>query len=244
MAKDRRIQNGTHGGPRRRYGDVVEADLTPAAENHLKAIWAELEAGRRATTTALARRLGVAPPSVTAMVRRLAADGLVVHRPYQGVTLTDAGRRVAAEVVRHHRLVELYLAEVLGVPWDEVHEEAERLEHVISERLEHRMAEALGHPTHDPHGAPIPALDGTVGERAVRELAGVEAGETVVFAEVDDDDGELLRHLDALGLRPGRVVHVSEVDPCDGPMRLRVDGRDVVLGRRAARAVRVREGGA
>ncbi len=243
MSKDRGIRNGTHAGPARDWEGVVEGGLTPAAENHLKAIYGELEAGRRATTTALARRLGVAPPSVTAMVRRLSAAGLVAHRPYQGVTLTDAGRRVAVEIVRHHRLIELYLAEALGVPWDEVHEEAERLEHVISEALERRMAEALGHPSHDPHGAPIPTAEGEVPRRALRELADVDVGETVIFAEVDDDDAELLRHLGALGLRPGVELTVCGIDPADGPVRLRVDGAqggEVVLGRVAARAVRVR----
>ena len=216
------------------------ARLSEAIEDYVKAVW-ELSAHRRVTTTALASELGVSAASATAMQKKLARLGLVVHEPYRGVTLTPAGERVALEVIRHHRLVERFLVETLGVPWDEVHAEAERWEHVLSEELEQRMDAALGFPTEDPHGAPIPAHDGGVAERASVRLAELEGGQRAVVAEVSDDDPELLRYLGGFGLYPGTEVEVLEAAPFDGPLTFRVGGGERALGREAARHVRVRE---
>lgn len=213
--------------------------LTQAMENYLKAIFEILEHSERATTSSIAERMGIASPSVTAMVKKLAELKLVTHEPYQGVRLTAVGKKTALEIVRHHRLVELYLAEALGVPWDQVHDEAEKLEHVISEDLEDRIDAALGSPAFDPHGAPIPARDGSVRRVAARTLADVPVGQTVTIVEVDDRDPELLRYLGGLELYPGTRIEVLRVEPYSGPFVLRRDGSEFVLGRAAATEIRV-----
>jgi DtxR family Mn-dependent transcriptional regulator len=208
-------------------------------ENYLKVIYEILEKSDRATTSSIALRMGIASPSVTAMIKRLAGLNLVTHEPYQGVRLTEVGSKTAIEVVRHHRLLELYLAEALGVPWDQVHDEAEKLEHAISEDLEDRIAAVLGHPTVDPHGSPIPARDGSIERVDGEPLTGVGAGETVTVVEVDDRDAELLRYLGELELFPGALVEVLRVEPYEGPFVLRVGDRELILGRVAAREIRV-----
>ena len=164
---------------------------------------------------------------------------MVTHEPYQGVRLTAVGEKTALEVVRHHRLLELYLAEALGVPWDRVHEEAEKLEHVISEDLEDRIAAALGHPTVDPHGAPIPARDGTFERVEAVSLADVAVGAHVVVVEVEDRDAELLRYLGDLRLFPGTTIEVKRVEPYDGPLVLALEDREIIIGRAAAAEIRV-----
>jgi len=213
--------------------------LTQAMENYLKAIYEILEHHDRATTSVIAERMGIAASSVTAMIKKLADLNLVTHRPYQGVRLTRVGEKTALEIVRHHRLLELYLADALGVPWDRVHEEADRLEHVISEDLEDRIAAALGDPEVDPHGAPIPARDGTVRRVAARRLAEVTAGQVVTVVEVADRDGDLLRYLGELQLFPGTRLEVLRVEPYDGPFVIRSGDRELIIGRAAAREIRV-----
>jgi DtxR family Mn-dependent transcriptional regulator len=187
---------------------------TQAVEDYLKAVY-DLGASppARVTTTALAERLGVAAASVTGMVKKLAALGLVEHVLYGGVVLTDAGRRIAVETIRHHRLVETYLHAALGVPWDRVHDEAETWEHVLSEDLEARMDEVLGHPAFDPHGAPIPTPDLILHTREAFPLARLAVGQTATVAEVSDHDADLLRHVGAAGLYPGTRFTVETVAP-------------------------------
>jgi len=177
-------------------------------EDYAKAIYALEERHGVASTTALAERLEISPPAVSAMVKKLAALGYVTHLPYRGVRLTDQGRRVALEVLRHHRLLETYLVEELGVPWDRVHAEAEVLEHVLSEGLEERIAAKLGEPTHDPHGDPIPAADGTVVEPETVALDTLATGDRGRFVRVSDSDSKLLRELARLGIRPGDELEV------------------------------------
>jgi DtxR family Mn-dependent transcriptional regulator len=208
-------------------------------ENYLKAIFEIQERVDRASTSLIAERMALAAPSVTAMVKKLAELRLVTHEPYQGVRLTRAGEMAAAEVVRHHRLIEKYLAEALGVPWDRVHEEAEKLEHVISEDLEDRIDGALGYPTVDPHGAPIPARDGTVARVTASPLSESAGGDCLVVVEVDDRDPNLLRYLGERQLYPGTDVEVVRVEPYGGSTVLRVGGREFSIGRDAVAVIRV-----
>jgi DtxR family Mn-dependent transcriptional regulator len=191
------------------------------------------------STNALADRLGVTPASVSAMVKRLADRGLAEHVPYRGVALTAQGRRVALEVLRHHRLLELYLAEHLGVPWDRVHEEAEALEHVLSEYLEARIAAKLGHPTHDPHGDPIPDVRLNIDEGETRALSACEPGARGSFARVSDSDPDMLRYLDERGVQLGDELEVVDRQPFGGPLTVRVGDRLHTLGGRLADAMRV-----
>ncbi len=213
---------------------------TEAVEDYAKTIHA---LARRADgpvgTSALAERLGVSPGTVSAMLKRMAEMGLVEYEPYHGVVLTESGERVALEVIRHHRLIEAYLADALGMPWDRVHDEAEVLEHYISEELEERIAAALGDPTRDPHGDPIPsaALDIAVDETV--RLTDLEPGEKAVFERVSDRDSEMLRFLDQVGIRPGCELRLRALDPFDGPLHVEVDAREHALGQRLAAAMRV-----
>jgi DtxR family transcriptional regulator, Mn-dependent transcriptional regulator len=213
---------------------------TPAAEDYLKNLYfLEEESAGPVTTNQVAERLAVAPASATNMLKRLASSGYVRHSPYRGVELTDAGRREALEVIRHHRLIETYLAEALGVPWDKVHDEAEVLEHVLSEDLEERIASRLGHPSRDPHGHPIPPRDLAVVARASVRLDEMEPGERGTVAEVSDRDPEVLRYLDRRGIRPGRGVEAVLIEPFGGSITVEVEGERHAIGPDAARAVRV-----
>ncbi len=211
-----------------------------AVEDYAKAIYAlEHRGAKPVTTTGLANRLGVKPASASGMVKRLHELGLVSHQPYRGVSLTDAGRRLALEVIRHHRLLELYLVESLGVPWDRVHQEAEVLEHVLSEELEELIAAKLGDPTHDPHGDPIPTRDLTIHEMETQSLETLAAGTRGVFARVSDSDPEMLRYLAERGIAPGEELEVVECQPFGGPVFVRFRDQVHPLGGELARAMRV-----
>jgi DtxR family Mn-dependent transcriptional regulator len=207
--------------------DGPRLELSESQEDYLKQIFLLGGDGERVSTQALARRLRVKPASVTEMVGRLAQLGLVEHAPYRGVRLTDAGRRVALEMLRHHRLLETFLVEALGYDWDQVHEEAERLEHVISERFEERIAEAMGHPTHDPHGDPIPAPDLSLpmGDASV-PLQDLPVGFRGTLVRVGAQDPDNLNLLRRLGLAPGCTVEVVSDD--ERGIRVRV-GQDRFL---------------
>ena len=213
--------------------------LTAAVQDYVKAIYT-LESGEgTVTTTALAERLDVRPASVSGMLPKLTELGLVEHEPYRGVRLTPRGTRVALEVVRHHRLLELFLVESLGMTWDEVHAEAEVLEHVLSEELEELIAAKLGDPAFDPHGDPIPSRELKVPKDKSRSLHSLEPGERATFVRVSDSDPEMLRFLSERGIAPGAEIEVVERQPFDGPLYVRV-GDDVhVLGAVLARAMRV-----
>jgi DtxR family transcriptional regulator, Mn-dependent transcriptional regulator len=215
-------------------------EFSAAVEDYAKAIYA-LEARDEGpvSTTALAERMHVTAASASGMVRKLDELGLVTHQPYKGVELTPQGRRVALEVLRHHRLLESYLATSLGVPWDRVHDEAEVLEHVLSEELEELIAAKLGHPTRDPHGDPIPSADLELDERPSVTLAALDAGARGVLVRVSDSEPEMLRYLADRGIAPGDGFEVIERQPFDGPLFVRF-GDDVhVLGGALARAMRV-----
>jgi DtxR family Mn-dependent transcriptional regulator len=174
------------------------------------------------------------------MLKRLAELNLVEHEPYRATKLTLAGRKVALEVVRHHRLLELYLAEALGYSWDEVHAEADRLEHTISEEFEARIDAALGFPTHDPHGDPIPSRTGDIVAVSEDRLSTLETGCAATVVRVPDDDPEKLRYLGQLGLYPNATIRVLERMPFNGPLRIEVDGDEHIIAVDLAAGVHVR----
>ena len=221
-----------HAHPQRRAGE--------GAENYAKAIF-HLQARGEETvgTGAVAERLGVTPASASAMLKRLADAGLVEHTPYHGVRLTGRGEQLALEVIRHHRLLELFLAEVLGMPWDRVHEEAEVLEHHISEELEELIAAKLGDPERDPHGDPIPSRDLDLAEDPSAALGELDDGEEAVFVRVSDSDASMLRYLADRGIHPGARVRVRGREPFGGPVMVEVDGREHALGGELVERMRV-----
>lgn len=216
------------------------ADLTGAVEDYLKAVYELERAGEPAATTGLATRLGVAPASVTGMVRRLAGQGLLTHERYRGVRLTVQGRKAALLTIRRHRVIETYLVQALGYRWDEVHEEAERLEHAASQDFIDRLAAAIGEPTVDPHGAPIPTREGAVEELRFRTLAEVPAGAVAEVMHVADEDPSLLRYLADLAITPGSRVRVLDHAPFDGPISIEVGKRTRAIGPALASRVLVR----
>jgi DtxR family transcriptional regulator, Mn-dependent transcriptional regulator len=215
--------------------------LSSAVEDYAKAIYALEERGDgcAVTTNALAERMGVTAASASAMVKKLDAMGLVTHVPYRGVQLTAKGSAIALEIIRHHRLLELYLSESLGLPWDRVHDEAEVLEHVLSEELEELIAAKLGDPTHDPHGDPIPTRDGLMPESPTLSLQVLATGDSGTFVRISDSDPEMLRYLAARGIAPGDSFEIVEKQPFDGPVFARFADDVHVLGGSLARAMRV-----
>jgi DtxR family Mn-dependent transcriptional regulator len=221
---------------------VAMADTVSASiQDYAKAVYAlEAREGAAVSTNDLASRLGVTPGSVSAMVRKLAEFGLVEHEPYRGVRLTARGRRVALEVLRHHRLLELFLAEELGMPWDRVHEEAEVLEHVLSEDLEARIAARLGNPRVDPHGDPIPTAQFEIDEGKTASLDELPTGASGRFVRVSDSDPAMLRYLAEQGIALGDRVEVTGRQPFGGPVFVRCDGRELPLGGRLAAAMRIK----
>jgi DtxR family transcriptional regulator, Mn-dependent transcriptional regulator len=217
-----------------------DALASEAVEDYAKAIFALQRRERRPVgTSALAERLGISPASVTAMLKRMDEMKLVHYEPYRGVTLTPTGEKVALEVIRHHRLLEAYLSDALGMPWDRVHDEAEVLEHYISEELEERIATALGDPSRDPHGDPIPDRELALGAESGIPLIELETGESGTFSRVSDSDPEMLRYLAEQGIRPGATVRVTERQPFGGPLFVEVEGERHAVGGDLARRMLV-----
>ncbi len=209
--------------------------LSRPTEDYLKTIYLIHEReGPEVSTTAIAAALNVTPASVTGMIKKLAEMKLVRHTPYQGVELTKAGEKVALEVVRHHRLLELFLTEALGYSWDEVHAEADALEHVISEDFEDRIAARLGNPAVDPHGDPIPAKDGTIASVHEHALAELQPGETAQITRVTDGNPEMLRYAASLGLKPSTRITLMAAEPFGGSLRLKVGKAKHSIGRELA----------
>jgi DtxR family Mn-dependent transcriptional regulator len=206
-------------------------ELTAPVEDYLKTIY-ELEAdGGTAGTNEIAAALRIAAPSVSGMLRRLAAQGLVTHEPYKGVQLTREGRRAALRTIRRHRVIEAYLTQALGYPWDRVHDEAERMEHAASDELIDRMAAAIGEPATDPHGAPIPTRDGTLtAEPRLTTLAELGDGQAATIARVGDRDGERLRYLATLGITIGTQVEVVSREPYGGPITVLIGAKRRIIG--------------
>jgi DtxR family Mn-dependent transcriptional regulator len=211
---------------------------SPSIEDYLKALYKlEDEEGAPVSTGDLAQAMDVSSASASNMIKRLDELDFLTYEAYEGATLTDPGRTVALEVLRHHRLLELYLKEVMGFSWDEIHEEAEILEHHISERFEDRIEEMLGHPERDPHGHPIPARDGTVDELPTRSLADLGEGDAASIDHIADEEGDLLDLLEQRGLLPGATVEVVDTRPLDGLLVVAVDGAEQVIGRPVAKKV-------
>ena len=211
------------------------------AENYAKALYELQEREPEGVgTTAVAQRLGVTPASASGMLRRLADEGVVEYAPYRGARLTPEGERIALEVIRHHRLIELFLAEVLGMPWDRVHEEAEVLEHHISEELEELIAAKLGQPALDPHGDPIPDRDLAVRSDDSVPLTELEVGQEGVFTRVSDSDASMLRYLADRSIQPGAKLAVRGHEPFGGPVVVEIGGRTHPLGPELAESMRVR----
>jgi DtxR family transcriptional regulator, Mn-dependent transcriptional regulator len=214
-------------------------ELTDAIQDYVKEIYKLEASGRRVTTSALAGELGVSAPSVTSMVKKLASLGLVEHERYRGARLTAKGERVALEVIRHHRLLEQYLSQTLGLPIDALHAEADRLEHALSEELEAHIDRSLGYPTRDPHGDPIPGPDLKLAVTDATPLSTLEPGAKAVVSRVPDGDGELLRYLDQISLTPGNRVEVRQAAPFEGPLTVRVGGEDHAISRELAAKIAV-----
>jgi DtxR family Mn-dependent transcriptional regulator len=211
-----------------------------AIEDYLKTIYSLAEIETPVSTSRIAEARQVKPGSVTSMLQRLAKLNLVHYEKHYGVTLTTAGEKIALEVIRHHRLLELYLNEALGFSWDEVHEQADILEHVISEKLEERIAHYLGHPKFDPHGDPIPDKDGVIETVPMVLLIDTAVGATTQVARIQDDaNSEMLRYLAELGLTPGTTVKILDVAPFDGPLTIEVDGKQKIIGSAIASAILV-----
>ncbi len=217
----------------------MTGELSEAIQDYLKAIYKLERDEGKATTSKIARSMRVAPSTATAMLKKLAVLGLVDHTRYRGVVLTEQGERVALEVIRHHRLLEQYLAETLGLPLDELHAEADRLEHALSEELETRIDEQLGYPTHDPHGDPIPNADLEVDDRELRVLADLEPGEQATVRRVPDESSEVLRYLAEIGLVPGRRVVLRHAAPFGGPLTLTFEDVELAIARELAAEIGV-----
>ena len=214
--------------------------LSASVQDYAKAVYAlESRGGSPVSTNDLAVRLGVTPASVSGMVRKLTEVGIVEHEPYHGIRLTDEGRRVALEVLRHHRLLELFLARELGMSWDRVHAEAEVLEHVLSEELEQLIASRLGDPAVDPHGDPIPTPEFEIDERPTSSLGELPVGASGRFVRVSDSDPEMLRYLAERGITLDTLLEVVDRQPFGGPVFVRFGEREHPIGGELARAMRI-----
>ncbi len=222
-------------------GTVEEIPYSASVEDYVKTIYSLTRGGRDAASTSeLAERLGISAGSVSTMVKRLAAAGLLEHEPYRGVQLTDPGERLALSVIRRHRLLEAFLATTLDIPWDDVHRYADSLEHAVGDELIDIIARKLGDPTTDPHGDPIPTRELDIDDRATRCLTELEEGERATFVRVSDSDPEKLRYLAAQGIAIGDELELTARQPFDGPCEVRIGSATHALGLGLANAMRVR----
>lgn len=211
--------------------------LSQSIEDYLKAIFTLQSEGERASTTKIAESLEVSSASATNMIKRLSEMGLVDYQSYKGSKLTTSGKKIALEIIRHHRLLELYLLEVMGYSWDEVHDEAEKLEHHISEQFEDRIANLLDDPTHDPHGDPIPSKEGIMPQMDAQPLIEAEPDEKYILSRVKDQNPELLRYLEKIGMLPGIKIELKEKAPFKGPLTLLVEDEEQAIGHDVAKNI-------
>lgn len=215
---------------------------TEAIEDYLKNIYLSGRNGAKVSLTLLAKKLEVKPASVSGMIKRLEGMNLVKNSKKTGIILTDAGEKIALEVIRHHRLIESFLVEALGVPWNEVHEQAEKWEHMLSEKIEDRIDQMLGYPTHDPHGDPIPKRDGSVPETSDTPLNTLSAGDVGKIERINDQNPEILEYIGKLGLYPQTRFRILEVGPLNDLISLEVGGEKVQIGLEVARRIFVTVG--
>ena len=220
-----------------KHPEVTTFRISSSMEDYLKTIYRLTTGNNMVSTSALARQMGCSPASITAMLQKLSNLKLVNYERYQGVTLTKAGNKIALETIRHHRLIELYLTEILGYSWDRVHDEAEQLEHVISEEFEERIDKALGYPTLDPHGDPIPTKEGTIDSQSLHSLWDTKSGENVQVAHVSDGSPEVLRYLASIGVLPKVGIHVRQKKSPEGPIRIKIKATQHLLGEELARQI-------
>lgn len=214
--------------------------LSQSVEDYLKTIYkleSELPEDKGVSTSRLAEELSVASASVTNMLKRLSGLKLVEYESYHGTRLTEAGEKIALEIIRHHRLLELYLKEILGYSWDEVHDEAEQLEHHISEQFEDKIDELLNYPTHDPHGDPIPSKDGKMPQIKMKPLSTVPDKKRFIISRVKNQDPDLLRYLEKQGLLPGVKVEILKREPFDGPVKVKTEAGEVTIGKKVAESI-------
>ena len=213
--------------------------ITEADENYLKEIYTLAMDHETVTTSMLAECFDFSPATITGMLKKLAANGWVEHEPYRGVRLTESGTAIALKVLRRHRLMETFLVKILDIPWERVHQEAERLEHAISDYLEEKIDKLLDHPQFDPHGSPIPGVNGTIPSTPRLRLSDVPAGAWVEIVEVSDRDAGLLNHLHQMMLLPKAKIEIQSIEPIDGLITLLVDGQTRVLGQTSANQILV-----
>ena len=216
--------------------------ITNIVEDYLATIYrATSENQKSTTTTIIADKMRVSRGTVTSMFKKLAKSELITHVLYKGVSLTSTGEKIALEIIRHHRLIELYLQNSMGVPWDKVHEEADKLEHILSEEIEDRIDELLNNPTNDPHGAPIPTKDGHVSNDIFKRLSQEKKGEELLIKRVDEEDSEKLVYLADKGLYPNTALKVTNVEPFKGPITIEIDNSEIIVGNKIADSVFVDE---
>ncbi len=218
---------------------MTEASLTPAAEDYLKAVYRLRRPGKTVLTNELAEALEVAPATVTGMLKRLSKDGYVAYTPRQGAELTSKGLQVALEIIRHHRLLESFFVQRLGMDWTQAHREAEILEHFISEELEHLIDLEMGFPDSDPQGSPIPTREGQVNDQDWPSLVTATPGGDFVVRRVSHEDHDLLQYIERLGLVPGAKVRLVEICPFEGPVLIKFKDEQIHLGHKAASAIQV-----
>ena len=215
--------------------------ITNIVEDYLATIYRVTSENQKSTTTIIADKMRVSRGTVTSMFKKLAKSELITHVLYKGVSLTATGEKIALEIIRHHRLIELYLQNSMGIPWDKVHEEADKLEHILSEEIEDRIDELLNNPTNDPHGAPIPTKDGHVSNDIFRRLSQAKKGEKLLIKRVDEEDSEKLVYLADKGLYPNTALKVTNVEPFNGPITIEIGNSEIIVGNKIADSVFVDE---
>ena len=215
--------------------------ITSTVEDYLATIYRVASENQKSTTTIIADKMRVSRGTVTSMFKKLAESKLITHVPYRGVSLTATGEKIALEIIRHHRLIELYLQNTMGVPWEKVHEEADKLEHILSEEIEDRIDKLLNNPTIDPHGAPIPTKEGYISNDTFRRLSQAKKGEDLVIKRVDEEDSKKLVYLADKGLYPNTALKVTNVEPFNGPITIEIDNTEIIVGNKIADSVFVDE---
>ena len=215
--------------------------ITSKVEDYLATIYRVTSENQKSTTTIIADKMRVTRGTVTSMFKKLAESELITHVFYKGVTLTATGKKIALEIIRHHRLIELYLQNTMGVPWEKVHEEADKMEHILSEEIEDKIDILLNNPTNDPHGAPIPTKDGYVSNDSFRRLSQAKKGEDLLIKRVEEEDSKKLIYLANKGLYPNTVLKVTNVEPFSGPITIEIDNTEIIVGNKIADSVYVDE---